>query len=408
MEINSLGFGVRSDVLALIWLVMTTLVLVLVVSKGKILQRKGYFFVMNVMTVILILFPLIRLTIYSWALGEPLVRRTEPEIHINLHSDEPDIYFIVLDSYTRNDTMETEFGYDNSTFIASLKDMGFYVAECSQSNYGATSLSLASEMNMDYLQNISPVFQPDETDLMYAFKALDDNLLRQTLTHAGYKTVVFASGFNWIEWRDADYFLSPVPKGLSEFELMILFSSYARIVDDFGVLNFDDLHAEHYRQRTRYVLNSFDEVLDLPSPKFVFIHVITPHEPYGFDGNGNDIEPDHVIAKTGYSNQAKFISLAILPHLRNLIENSDTPPVIILQGDHGSLSGSPQSLMNILNAYYLPGHESDLYPSITPVNSFRVVFNNYFGANLPLLEDVSYYSTLSERYNFTVMPNTCK
>ena len=42
----------------------------------------------------------------------------------------------------------------------------------------------------------------------------------------------------------------------------------------------------------------------------------------------------------------------------------------------------------ILNAYYLPGDGSKkLYPSISPVNTFRVVFSHYFGADLDLLPD---------------------
>ena len=42
----------------------------------------------------------------------------------------------------------------------------------------------------------------------------------------------------------------------------------------------------------------------------------------------------------------------------------------------------------ILNAYYLPGADTRvLYPTISPVNSFRVVLNTYFDTNLPLLPD---------------------
>jgi hypothetical protein len=48
----------------------------------------------------------------------------------------------------------------------------------------------------------------------------------------------------------------------------------------------------------------------------------------------------------------------------------------------------------ILNAYYLPGGEDRwLYPSISPVNSFRVVLNAYFGADLPFLPDATYFTS---------------
>ena len=40
--------------------------------------------------------------------------------------------------------------------------------------------------------------------------------------------------------------------------------------------------------------------------------------------------------------------------------------------------------MSILNAYYFPGGRYEgLYEAISPVNSFRVVLNTFFGAKLP-------------------------
>ena len=46
----------------------------------------------------------------------------------------------------------------------------------------------------------------------------------------------------------------------------------------------------------------------------------------------------------------------------------------------------------ILNAYYLPRYcRSGLYPGITPVNSFRIVFNSCFSAEFDLLPDETYW-----------------
>lgn len=406
-SLNALGVFVQDNVLAVAWFLAVILVSVLIGYYARRWKRETVAVTMNLMTIILLLFPITRLLVYAGARAIPLDRKTDQTIKVDVNSASPDVYYIILDAYTRTDVMKDRFGYDNSSFIRSLENMGFYVAKCSQTNYGTTSLSLSSTLNMDYLQNISNAYQPKDNDLLYAFEALDSNAVRNTLTNAGYETVVFASGFNWIEWRNAEHFLSAEEGGITEFEVSILFSTYARILDDFGIVNLDDNYAEHYRQRTRFVLDSFDELLDLPSPKFVFIHIIAPHEPYGLDKNGNNILPDRIDPVSGYGNQAEFISRAILPRLKMLISESANPPVIILQGDHGWLGGPPEDLMKILNAYYLPGHTDQLYPSISPVNSFRVVFNSYFGANFPLLKDVSYYSSLSRKYDFKVMPNTC-
>jgi len=61
--------------------------------------------------------------------------------------------------------------------------------------------------------------------------------------------------------------------------------------------------------------------------------------------------------------------------------------------------------MKILNAYYLPdGGSEAIYPAISPVNTFRTIFNRYFGGNLPLLEDRSYFSPVDDPFRLTPIP----
>jgi len=66
--------------------------------------------------------------------------------------------------------------------------------------------------------------------------------------------------------------------------------------------------------------------------------------------------------------------------------------------------------MPILNAYALPGVDpaQALYPSISPVNSFRVVLNRYFGTDLPLLEDRSYFAPNQDHERIGLFPNSCR
>jgi hypothetical protein len=61
--------------------------------------------------------------------------------------------------------------------------------------------------------------------------------------------------------------------------------------------------------------------------------------------------------------------------------------------------------MTILNALYLPEvvlHQAD---TTSPVNTFRLIFNQYFGAELDILDDVSYISSYSAPYDFEIVPN---
>jgi hypothetical protein len=362
----------------------------------------------NLMAIILLLSPLIGSLVYFVSFQVPFPSQTDHTLQGRPIPSSPDMYYIILDAYPRADVLAEEYGYDNGPFIQSLKDLGFYVAECSQSNYESTPASLTSSLNLDYVQNMSDTFKPGEVELMGLFKLMDDNNVQETVSNFGYKTVAFSSGFFLAEWRDADVFISPPYGPMTEFETLLIFSTYLRILDDMEIVNFDDIHAERFRTRTRLVLDSFDDLVSMPGPKFVFIHLIIPHAPFAFDAMGNPIPPDKADPKYGYSDQVQFISRAIFPKLKILVEASSSPPVIILQGDHGPfIPPNHAAQLKILNAYYLPNGSEALYPSISPVNSFRVVFNEYFDADFPLLEDKSYYSRPFRRFEFMPMPNTC-
>lgn len=398
----------RAIPFASIWALSTLLLIGWVGWKRNATPDPNIIAGVNLMAMILLLFPVLQVIRYYTAASLPFPPKIRHVVDGGPPRSSPDIYYIILDSYPRADVLMEEYGFDNSGFLQSLRDLGFYVAECSQSNYASTGPSLTSTLNMDYIQNLSDTFQPGEVELMGLFKLLDENAVQESISGFGYETVSFASGFLWAEWRDADIFTAPPYGPMTEFETVVLFSSYARVLDDLGIVNLDDIHAERFRVRTRLVLGSFEELANAPGPKFVFIHLIVPHSPFAFDENGDPVAPDQADPTGGYLGQVKFINRFILPGLKTLVEESATPPVIILQGDHGPLlEDNHAAQMKILNAYRLPGGAQAPYPAISPVNTFRIVFNSYFGAKLPLLEDVSYYSHLSKRYDFTVMPNTC-
>jgi hypothetical protein len=74
----------------------------------------------------------------------------------------------------------------------------------------------------------------------------------------------------------------------------------------------------------------------------------------------------------------------------------------VIQGDHGEPAvvlgldddDDIRASFSIMNAYRLPdGGDSLLYPSISPVNTFRMIFNYYLGADFDLLEDRNYVWT---------------
>jgi hypothetical protein len=314
----------------------------------------------------------------------------------------PDIYYIVLDGYARRDVLAQVFDYDNTDFLNALTRRGFYVAQCSQANYSWTSPSVASTFLMGYLdagtgETSVDVMLDDRRELIL------HGPVRELIEGLGYTTVAFETGYKWQHWYDADVYLTPEGVGLSlnEFELMLFDTSALRILSD---ARFIKNTYENHRQR---ILNAFDSLetlpADVPGPKFVYAHVIAPHDPYVFGPNGEWLQNIPENQLVGYRDQVNYVNARMIEIIDNLIEQSTQPPIIIIQGDHGAPInwegyGYPkENKLAILNAYYLPGVEVGdiLYDSITPVNTFRLVFDLYFNGNLGLLEDESIFGRQS-------------
>jgi hypothetical protein len=322
----------------------------------------------------------------------------------------PDIYYIILDAYGGKMFCGI---YSNMTtgILNALRQRGFYVADCSQSNYAYTEFSLTSSLNYDYVDNLG---RSERIAL------LKHSATRSFLEANGYKTVAFPTGWAFTEWQDADMYLDyehPVT-ALTEFETLVLDTTLLRAVTDFQSPNQADAsHKDLRRLRVFSLLANIKKLPKVEGDLFVFAHLVVPHFPYTFGPNGEvpayqGKNATYEETSAAYVGQVKFVNKEILDVVDALIQDSEVPPLIIIQGDHGplpDLATEASQRMPILNAYYLPGMEADnaLYPSVTPVNSFRVILSSYFGQNLPLLEDQSYFAPLKDRNEYQLVPNTC-
>lgn len=328
------------------------------------------------------------------------------QVATNFSGNKPDIYYFILDDYSRSDRLQKAFHIDNTSFLTHLKNMGFYVADCSQSNYGYTRLSLASSLNMDYLNVIAPKATPD----IHNSGILDEQILhskvRTDLEALGYKTVSFQTGYLFTEFQDSAYYyptsaISMTHPYLYPFESLLLEETAFRLLEIVPAI---DLWAAKGPSYDKYLIehNKMELVknLNLPSPKFVFVHLLAAHHPFVFSENGgfqpysrslqsSSAPTDTYLNRSGYSAGIAYLDSALIPILQQLVSQKN-PPIIIIQGDHGNLVLKEEE---ILNAYYFPdSNYKSLYSTITPVNSFRVVFNHFFGSSMPMLPDHSYAS----------------
>ncbi len=325
----------------------------------------------------------------------------------------PDIYLIILDSYTRADILQQNFQFDNTSFLNQLMDLGFYVADCSQSNYPSTKYSLSSLMEVNYLQDINPDA---------SLEPFSSTFVTKSLRSLGYSVYSFE---NWskghFDLGEDKQFSRNNPKfglnlssaGLNEFETMLLKTTLFRIIFDMPQLvpGFDPLHLEYYEhfEQVKYTLAELPNMPSLEGPKFVFVHFMVPHEPYIFTPKGEYKYNGNVYK--GYPANISFINNNLPAILKKIIDGSKIPPVIIIQGDHGpNLNPTPQAIRHsILNAYFVNAAAKNLlYPSITPVNSFRVIFDAYFGEKLDLIPDKSYYAyTPNKMTDENLVSNQC-
>jgi hypothetical protein len=413
----------RHRYLLLVWVAVFLAVLAFLARKRG--SGRSITPILNVVGLAALLMPLVSLGTFYFRARTDDGRATRiPAVVLRPPTDEPspDIYYIILDGYARSDTMAEAIGLDNSEFIAFLERQGFYVAAESRSNHNWTSLSIASSLNLTLAQYLGANMLPGYYPTPF-IDFIRHSLVRRSLEEIGYRTIGLQSGYLPTEWIDSDAYLGPATDSLpsqgtgfrpNAFESMLLDTTLLQPVLSWPAFGFELKVTPTRNESYPYdilraiILSEFDylaQPLPLEGPRLVFAHIVAPHRPYLFTPTGEPRNPDEPFTlveaddvsasdKGLYRDQAAYVTGRIQDVLHSILSNSDVPPVIILQADHGPGLGMGQPERTaILNAVLLREDcRSMLYPSITPVNTFRVIFNCYFEARLPLVEDEVYWS----------------
>lgn len=324
----------------------------------------------------------------------------------------PNIFYIILDSYAHEDTLREFYDYDNREFFLFLEGKGFIVADKSLANYPFTFLSLTSSLNMRYLDDLIDKVGRDSKDKTAPYQLIRDNQVVRFLRQYGYKFVLFPSGFQpTTQNENADFIVNNM-KWSDAFTLLLLDTT---ILKPFVVKIF----REDERERVLATFRMIPEVDQfIPGPKFILAHFLVPHPPFLFGPQGEKTSYDSMQIKVygdvwkykkPYLDQLIFVTQKTKEMISRILAESRHEPIIILQSDHGPeyTEGweSPSNNfirehMRILNAYYLPeAVKPHVYASLSPVNSFRLLFRYFFKADLELLEDISYFSEQERQYN---------
>jgi hypothetical protein len=377
--------------------------------------------VLNFFSTILICLPIIQISIYYLRdltfPTTPAVSSVDPLISWTDDSIPPDIYYIVLDGYVRSDVLEKVFEIDNSAFLEDLRQLGFYIAECAQSNYSRTSLSLSSTFNMEYIDAFKSEIEPDEKPA-WLLPYMKHSVVRQQLEGLGYQTIVFKNPWETFLWEDAAivYRSSGAPF-LSHFDYLLLRTTVARVYLDFRQAEIRQRANSVNYEDTLYALERLPNVSEIPGPKFVFVHLIIPHSPYVFGPSGERIDipykddVEHTYTeeddKRGYTYAVAYINKRMLEIIPEIFRSSKTPPILVLVADHGTPKVKTENAVRILAAFFAPAARSQFYKTITPVNVFRILFDTYFNGSFGLLPDISYFSDQGQYFNLLEIPNEC-
>lgn len=401
-----------------------SIIIVLIVQKAK-RELSSLTKFLNAFAIILVMFPIYQILSYqvNVVIAEMDQRRATANTNVvSLPQDlpAPDVYYILTDGYPRSDFIAEYLGSDNIEFLDYLNSKGFYVAPCSQSNYTDTRFAMASTFNMIYLDDGTGLSGVVSTDTSLE-SMIRSSTVQQNFSDLGYTIITFESGYKWLRWVDTDYHFDPAKErtrrqflriDINDFEKLLLDTTAAKLIIDIPfVLNpeqarrFEEIinnPSASHRDRVFYSLNKIPEIAEtIPGPKFIYAHIIFPHPPFIVKYEANSLENTANDELTAYTAQITYLNSRLMEIVDTLIEKSDPDPILIIQSDHGAtvdyeaLGIDKSNRLGILNAYYFPRNSfgdnpaDQLYSTITPVNTFRLIFDQYFNGDYGLLEDIS-------------------
>jgi hypothetical protein len=350
----------------------------------------------------------------AWPVAlEGALRPTSPSSTVSAEPGDPtrpDIYYIILDGYARADVLREVYGYDNQSFLDALAGRGFYVASRARSNYSQTRLSLPSSLSLDYLPSIPPQASYDVHHQRLRVLRKKSRVVAR-LRQLGYRYRYVGSMYHPVDAAaDEELF----PSGGDGSYLRAFISTTILELAHGGLRLFD--HFPDPVEVNEYQFSHIGQPKSDLGPLYTFAHVACPHAPFVYDRHGplaeavdeEDAEADH------YVEQLQYLNDRVLELIDRIDRTSGPDSVVLLQADHGSsLLGMPQDpsraqlfeRMSILSAYRVPESvRRNLYPTVTPVNSFRLLFAGLFGDDLPVLDDRSLYSAYDAPFRFVECP----
>lgn len=380
---------------ALVLLIIIATCIFLKKTKRKL---QGLTLYLNILFLIFILYDAVSVCILLIKGRQSHVIQLSSVLSVCDSCNRPDIYFIIADEYASNQELKNLLSFDNSLFENELKAKGFHVVANSKSNYNATVYSMASMLNMDYINRLNIPSWVNHKDMLVGRELIKNNNLINFLKKNGYSFYNY-SHFDFIDKNKAvrNHYFIPHRLLFTGQTLIRRFirNAGARFVSKEKLVSikrknsYNDIKIDSLTRKTV-------TMKDL-TPKFVYTHFTMPHHPYYFDSVSNETPVEKFTTefrmnKKAYTGYLQYVNKKLLSLIDYIQSNSPRPPIIILMGDHGFRQLPEETdhqfhFMN-LNAVYLPDKNyNGFYDGMTNVNQFRVIVNTVFHQKIPLLKD---------------------
>ncbi|WP_188934740.1 sulfatase-like hydrolase/transferase [Puia dinghuensis] len=314
----------------------------------------------------------------------------------------PNVYFLLFDEYASSLSLKEQFNYDNSCLDSFLIKQGFHINKQSRANYNLTPFSIASVLNMSYIEGLKDPGRIMSQDYTNTYHLIRNSKVISLFSREGYEVKNYSifdlAGQPTKAWQS---FLPLKTRLITARTLAERLNRHSTslLVRYLGVKYFVVREYMKYYTGNEEFLKAVASEADQKTsrPRFVYAHFMMPHFPYLFDSSGNRRSDQQIYEEkftnpaTSYLNYLPYTNkrlAALVLHIRQ----NDSNAVILLCGDHGYRGWTNKQPIRFqfqnLNAVYFPDHDYSRWDDkVSFVNQFRIVFNQLFDTKYPLVKD---------------------
>ncbi len=423
--------AITSGRLLVVWLVLGAIVLVAVWRVRRPLAiANGRLNILATILVAVAIVPILAGQLGTASAG-PRSANPSPVPGEGSAGPDRDIYVIVVEDIGSEAILREQWGLEDDSPFEFLEELGFDRVAGAHTNYGKTGHALASMFNLEYLDELAEQMGPDSSDFGPVYDMVDKHAAGRFLKEHGYEYVHIGA------WWDptARSSIADVNLGLetpSDFATAFLDTTMLPAITSrlarFGIrIGTQGLDADELQYQSALTgFSALEASLARPGRTFVFAHFLVPHDPYVFAADGSfvtDDEQEERETERLFIDQARYTMTRVETIVRKALEGPDaTDPIIVVTTDEGP---NPLSFehdedtydweqasvddlrekLEIELALYLPGKtaaEAGIHPGMSLVNTFRAIFDTYFGTSYGQLPDRSFiYPNKSHPYRLT-------